>query len=419
MISHTNPSFTEIDQYYPVVKNKFLLAIGQQIAFLILIAGTGAGVFIAALEAHASTKESQLLPFAVICLGGMLATCGVSAAGRVLGLLLARVPIHRIALGAPPAMIRFRLGRTQVELGPVLLRCRISNAIPAARWRIAVIYISGPLGNLVGAGILASIPAARPYGTGLALMLGAYGVAPFVPFRTKKGMPSAGYGLIALAVLGRAEANLRRLTGEPGWPERPELLKYLLARRDAAGYTTLLVKRLRQENRTSELAEWHARLWGHAAPLLPDMNARAKQRLAFILHGATDGLLNSPDVTRGAAEHGEKYLRWAGPRLPEEYDPAAAHTLAVAYLRQGRFDEVEPLCTPLLSGDLVPAHRATVLATIVLARVALGQESQRLLEEAVAVAPNADLVGEASAAVGLDPEEASEGISSQSPIAGG
>lgn len=386
-------------RYYSVVRNTFLSRLGQRIAVLIFIAGAGAGAFIVARQEHPSAQEPLPFPLVVTCLAGMVAVPIAFAVGRVVGLLLARVPIRRVALGAPPALIRFRLGQTQVELGPVLMRYRITNAIPAARWRIAVIHISGPLGNLAAAGVFASIPAVRPYGTAIALIVGAYGVAPFVPFRTKTGMPSAGYGLILLARMGRAEAGLRRLTSEPGWPERPELLKYLLTRRDAAAYTSLLFTRLGQENRTGELAEWHARLWGHAAPLLPGMNARAEQRLAHILHSATDGLLNRPDVPREAAEHGEKYLEWAIPRLPEDYRPAAKHSLAVADLRQGRFAEVEPLCTPLLSGDLMPEHRATVLATIVLARSALGLESRRFLEEAISLAPDADLVGEASAAV--------------------
>lgn len=387
------------------MENKFLLAIGRQIALVICLAGGAAGMIASMLQAYTPTPEALLFRFAVVFICSLAAGNSSFVVGRVLCLLVLRVPIRQILLGAP-ALIRLHLGQTQVELGLPFARGAVRSGPVASRRRAALIHASGPLGNLVAAGILASIPAARPYGTGIALMLGAYGVMNFVPFRTKEGKLSAGYALIALAVLGRAEANLRRLTAEPGWPERPELLKYLLAKRDAAGYTTLLIKRLQRENRTGELAEWHARLWGHAEPLLPDMNARAKQRLAFILHGATDGLLNSPDVTRSAAEHGEKYLRWAGPRLPEECDPAAAHTLAVAYLRQGRFDEVEPLCTPLLSGDLMSEHRATVLATIVLARSALGEESQHLLKEAVALAPDADLVGEASAAVGEAPANA-------------
>ncbi len=71
------------------------------------------------------------------------------------------------------------------------------------------------------------------------------------------------------------------------------------------------------------------------------------------------------------------------------------HTLALARLRQGRFDEVEPLCESGLAADFGPDNRATVLATIVIARRALGQPHADLLAEAVALSPDADLVAEA------------------------
>lgn len=75
---------------------------------------------------------------------------------------------------------------------------------------------------------------------------------------------------------------------------------------------------------------------------------------------------------------------------------AVKHTLALARLRQGRFEEVEPLCASGLAGDHGPDTRATILATIVLARRALGQPHADLLGEAVALSPDADLVAEAA-----------------------
>jgi hypothetical protein len=76
---------------------------------------------------------------------------------------------------------------------------------------------------------------------------------------------------------------------------------------------------------------------------------------------------------------------------------AALHSLAVARLRQGQVHVVEDLCKDALTGpELSPANRATVLATIALARQALGQPCERLLDEAVALDPRADLVAEAS-----------------------
>jgi hypothetical protein len=66
-------------------------------------------------------------------------------------------------------------------------------------------------------------------------------------------------------------------------------------------------------------------------------------------------------------------------------------------LRQGQAQVVEDLCQVVLaSPEVSPANRATVLATIALARQALGQPYERLLDEAVALDPEADLVAEAS-----------------------
>jgi hypothetical protein len=72
------------------------------------------------------------------------------------------------------------------------------------------------------------------------------------------------------------------------------------------------------------------------------------------------------------------------------------HTLAVARLRQRRYGEVEALCAPAVDGATGRDDRATVLATMVIARRALGQPYAKLLAQAVALSPDADLVAEAA-----------------------
>ena len=57
--------------------------------------------------------------------------------------------------------------------------------------------------------------------------------------------------------------------------------------------------------------------------------------------------------------------------------------MALARLRQGRFAEVEPWCASSLASDLRPDDRATVLATIAMARRALGQPYEEPLAEAL------------------------------------
>lgn len=76
----------------------------------------------------------------------------------------------------------------------------------------------------------------------------------------------------------------------------------------------------------------------------------------------------------------------------------------ITKLRFGRSTEVEELCQPVLKLPGLPTeNRATVLATIALARKAQGQPCEQLLAEAVALAPTADLVPEAAAAAQLQP----------------
>ena len=95
-------------------------------------------------------------------------------------------------------------------------------------------------------------------------------------------------------------------------------------------------------------------------------------------------------------------------RVMDAYDSVAArndhvaraavmHSMAVARLRQGNFGVVEQLCQEgLASRELSPRDRATVLATVALARRTLGQPYETLLAEATDLDPEADLVAEAS-----------------------
>ncbi len=82
---------------------------------------------------------------------------------------------------------------------------------------------------------------------------------------------------------------------------------------------------------------------------------------------------------------------------------AALHTLAVIRLRQGLPDRAEALCEQSLTVLLEPESRATVLATVAMARHARGRSGREALDEALALSPDADLVGEAVAVLGSDP----------------
>lgn len=64
------------------------------------------------------------------------------------------------------------------------------------------------------------------------------------------------------------------------------------------------------------------------------------------------------------------------------------------------------MCADALTAELPPMQRATVLATVAMARHAIGESGRESLDEAIELAPTAELVGEAIAFID-DPKPAS------------
>jgi len=161
------------------------------------------------------------------------------------------------------------------------------------------------------------------------------------------------------------------------------------ARLGAGSIATLL----RRQGRTGELMELHAG-FGMPAGQYALEQARSLQTVEY-------NVLLVPDLPPEMLDEAASRVQWITANYPYEqrkeprHHAALEHTLAVARLRQGRFGEVEPLCAPGQAADLGPDDRATVLATIALARRALGQPHAALLAEAAALSPDADLVAEA------------------------
>lgn len=147
---------------------------------------------------------------------------------------------------------------------------------------------------------------------------------------------------------------------------------------------------LRRQGRIGELLELHA---GFGVPA-----GRYVRDQARSLHDVECNLLLVPGLSPEVIDEAASRVRWILDNYPFEAKgepmPRAAmeHTLALARLRQGKFEEVEPLCASALAADYGPGARATVLATVALARRALGQPHADLLAEAVALSPDADLV---------------------------
>jgi hypothetical protein len=155
-----------------------------------------------------------------------------------------------------------------------------------------------------------------------------------------------------------------------------------------------LAPMLRRQGRVGELLELHN---GYEVPAGRLASAQARS-----LHEVEYNLLLLPGLPLAVTDEAASRVEWIlghypfageGPSMPR---PAVEHTLALARLRQERFAEVARLCAAGLAGDYGPDARATMLATVALARRALGQPHADLVAEAVALSANADLVAEAA-----------------------
>lgn len=168
---------------------------------------------------------------------------------------------------------------------------------------------------------------------------------------------------------------------------------------------------LRRQGRIGDLLELHK------AFKLPEGGFAAEQ--ARSMHEVGCNLLLTQGVRREEVDEVASRVMWILGNYPFAAEggsmPLAAveHTLALARLRQGRFEEVEPLCASGLAGDYGPDARATILATIVLARRALGLPQADLLDEAVALSLDADLVAEAALGTAHEP---AAGLCAATPV---
>jgi hypothetical protein len=162
---------------------------------------------------------------------------------------------------------------------------------------------------------------------------------------------------------------------------------------------------LRRQGRTDDLLALH-----EGFKLVPD-DPNLRQFLVA-LHVIEYNVVLVPGMPADVIDAAARRLEFALDKFPcsdadhPQLRLSMLHSLAVARLRQGRFREVRPLCLPGLAKDIAPEERATVLATVVLAarglRAAgagqgrLSRRLRRMLAEAVALAPDADLVAEAA-----------------------
>lgn len=371
-------------------------------------------------------------PLALLVVGGSVAVV-VHEAGHAYACLFLGVKVRAIYLGYDaPNWPRFTVGRFTVILPPSFGGRVEHEGTPSAR-RSALITAAGPLANLIIAAMLAGEIAAahstNGYVLGFVCMMAGMGVSNLMPFRSRSGKLTDGARLLAALAGGqfaeavrfrdanswlmakdasramRAEYNefVRDYDGPPQPERTTRWLAYCHENETLAWVAMGFIGRsLRREGRIPELLALDADLAMPAGPYVHKLTQAMHMLVWEVL--LVPGL--PPEAIGRAVSQAEWVLSTADfkPGDPAWSREAVLHTLALGRLRQGRYAEAEELCQPILAQtNLVPANRATVLATIVLARKALGQPYERLLAEAVALAPTADLVSEAAAATQFQP----------------
>jgi hypothetical protein len=342
----------------------------------------------------------------VILFAGAMASTVVHQLGHLLACLAVRGKVTEFSLGGKRAL-RFRVRGAAVSLGLPYRGWVGFEGVPSARRR-ALFLVAGPLLSVTVAALLLALTlTARPSASRLVLAtltlpfaLGA--VLSLVPHRTRTGRLSNGAQLLELRNDGAIRADLEELTASPGAPSPPErtarLLRAFHAGNSWARWNAgVIAALLRREGRTAELAELLSGL-----PMPPSASTGVSRQA---VHEIAWNAVATPGLPPELADRAASLVQW----LLDNDDPGAEkddleraawiHTVATARLRQGRFAEVEPLCADLFDAGR-PDHRATALATIVLARHALGQPCEDLLAQATALAPGADLVAEARAQAG-------------------
>jgi hypothetical protein len=349
------------------VGKKVLYFVGQTLATLVIVVRSFLPLVTFA-GARGTLNGSLALGFVVLSLATMVAVVAHEL-GHLVACRAVGAEVKAFQLGGKRA-VRFRAGTVEVSLGlPYSGRVTYTDVLSV--WRRVVITLAGPLVDLALGGLLLGGWVAAGSGPGIpplvVIAAGGFtvvGLTNLMPFRARSGRLTDGARLFE----HRSGVDAARLA--------------------VAAQTA---SRLRKAGRARELLELHAGLSVPARRLSPAQAAcLAQVELNVVI---------LPELSDDATLLAERRL--SALTRQQDLGPAVpVACVALARLRQGRFAEVEEWCGPALAVDVGPDNRATVLATVVLARRALGQPHADLLAEAVALAPDADLVAEARSGQG-------------------
>jgi tetratricopeptide (TPR) repeat protein len=188
-------------------------------------------------------------------------------------------------------------------------------------------------------------------------------------------------------------ARVRELMSDPDWCDRPDAFDVLVkALQFSLPEAVDFLRDLRDQPEAVQ------RLFRQPWPM-PSGPVAALPLLvyALTLSVVSDGKVPAEiaDLAAERAEWAVKHVR-TGSWDDDENVAEARFVLAVARLRQGRPEEAERLCAKALRPELDPDDRATVLATVAMARHARLLSGREQLDEALRLDPDAAMVSEAA-----------------------
>lgn len=314
--------------------------------------------------------------------------------GHLLAIRLAGTRATDIHLFGPPDRVVFHVGTLRVGLGikPGGEVRYPADDLPAAR--SAVIAAAGSAAVLVTAPLVLLLPIARWAAVYLAVVMAVSGLDSLIPAKGEDGSVSDGVLLIRARARSRATAGIRELLAAPDWSHRPDTANQLIN-----GWVLSVpaaqecLKRLPDDR--DALLRLYAQPW-----LLPDW---PEPEFLNVVHALSWKVAAKPDVSAQLADLASTRVEWVLGHVDKRKQQVrphprdVRHTLATVRLRQGQPADVARLCADAIAADLDPDHRATVLATVAMAKhqLLLLDSARRALDEALALDPSAELVPEA------------------------
>jgi peptidase M50-like protein len=364
------------------------------LAFLALLFG-GQWLLRINVPSHLATRT--LVASVAWLLAALVTGIVVHELGHALAVRLVGERVLGIQLGGQLARVTVSLGTVPVSMGLGLGGSVSYRAHRLSAARRAAVLAAGPAASVLLAPLCLLLPVPRWEAAYLALAVLASALQDLVPGSTPGGGSTDGAKLWRTPARLRADTAVRRLLADPDWHDRPAAADILIS-----GFGLDVPA---AEDALRELSSQPARLLvAYLKPwTLPD---RPVPDVTHIVHVLSWKVLVTGDLPAQTADLAASRVEWVIDHLdrehPDKRTPVhnARHTLAVARLRQGRPNEVRQLCAGALAAELDPDDRATVLATVAMARHALLLSGGPQLEEALALDPDAPLVSEAARVLG-------------------